>query len=48
MIKCERCGSELGAGDNVRVYKKYGTGHTLINGKWEMTCNGGKIYAIEE
>lgn len=43
MVKCERCGNELGAGDKIRVCKKCGAEHKLIDDKWEMVCKGGEI-----
>jgi hypothetical protein len=48
MIKFERCGSELGAGEKVRVCKKWGSEHKFINGQWEMTCVGGEICEPEQ
>jgi hypothetical protein len=43
VIQYERCGSELGVGDKVRVCKKCGAEHTLKDGKWEMTWKCGEI-----
>jgi uncharacterized membrane protein YvbJ len=43
MVRCKRCGNELGAGDKVRVCKKCGAEHTLKDCKWEITCKGGEI-----
>jgi hypothetical protein len=48
MLKCERCGGELGAGENVRVCKKCGAEHELKNEKWVMTCKGGEICSTED
>jgi len=48
MIKCKRCGNELGAGDKIRVCKKCGAEHTFENGKWVMTSKGGKICSSDE
>jgi NADH pyrophosphatase NudC (nudix superfamily) len=48
MIRCERCGNELGLGDKVRVCKKCGAEHTFKDGNWEMTCKGGEICSTDE
>lgn len=48
MLRCKRCGGELGAGDNVRLCNKCGAEHTLKDDKWHITCKGGNICESNE